>query len=61
MPRFESFLTKIQNLNKDYCEFRDNCPYFDPDSHTYTKGGGLYCGKYRKFEAEKKPKKIGLH
>jgi len=47
MSRFESFLTKIQDLIKDYCEFRNTCPYFDPDSHTCTMAGGLHCGKHR--------------
>lgn len=53
MTRFESFLTKIQDLIKDYCEFRNTCPYFDPDSHTCTMDRGLYCGKHRKLKAEK--------
>jgi hypothetical protein len=53
MTCFESFLTKIQDLIKDYCEFRNICPYFDPDSHTCTMAGGLHCGKHRKLKAEK--------
>jgi len=59
MSRFESFLTKIQDLIKDYYEFRNTCPYFDPNSHTCTMTGGLHCGKHRKLKAEKEnsPKK----
>jgi len=51
--RFESLLSKIQNLLTDYCEFRNTCPYFDPDNYTCANNGGLHCGKYRKFKAEK--------
>jgi hypothetical protein len=53
MSRFESFLSKIQNLLTDYCEFRDTCPYFDPENYTCVNDGGPHCGKYRKFKAEK--------
>jgi hypothetical protein len=51
--RFESILSKIQNLLTDYCEFRSTCPYFNPDNHTCANNGGSHCGKYRNFKAEK--------
>jgi hypothetical protein len=53
MSRFESFLTKTQDLIKDYYEFRNAYPYFVPESHTCTVDGGLHRGKHRKFKAEK--------
>jgi hypothetical protein len=37
----------------DYCEFRNICPYFDPDQFTCTNKGGSHCGKYRRFKVEK--------
>jgi hypothetical protein len=56
MSRFESLLNKIQNMFRDYCEFRNICPYFNTDNFTCTDEGGLHCGKYRRFKAEKKVK-----
>jgi hypothetical protein len=53
MSRFESFLTKIQDLIKDYCEFRNICPDFDPNSHTCTIAGGLQCESHRNLKTEK--------
>jgi hypothetical protein len=37
----------------DYCEFREVCPYFNPDHFTCINNGGQHCGKYRCFKAEK--------
>lgn len=54
MDRFEACLNKIQNLLKDYCEFRNICMYFDLDNHTCTMAGGSHCGKHRSLEAEKR-------
>lgn len=51
--RFESVLSKLQNLLTDYCEFRSTCPYFNPDNYTCANNGGSHCGKYRKLKAEK--------
>jgi hypothetical protein len=53
MSRLGSLLTKIQSMFTDYCEFRDICPYFDPDQFTCVNSGGSRCGKYRHFKAEK--------
>jgi len=54
VDRFESFLNKIQDLLKDYCEFRSVCPYFDLGSHSCTMtGGGSYCGKHRILKQKK--------
>jgi len=53
MSRFDSVLSKIQKLLTDYCEFKDTCPYFDPENYTCVNDGGPHCGKYRKFKAEK--------
>jgi hypothetical protein len=52
MSRFGSLLSKIQNIFTDYCEFKDICPYFDPDQFTCVNSGGSRCGKYRRFKAE---------
>jgi len=52
MSRFASILEKIQNIFNDYCEFRSDCPYFDPDQFTCVNNGGSHCGKYRRFKAE---------
>jgi hypothetical protein len=53
MDLFEAFLNKMQGLLKDYCEFRNICPYFYHDSHTCTMTGGSHCGKHRSLKAEK--------
>jgi len=53
VDRFESFLNKIQDLLKDYCEFRSVCPYFDLDSHSCTMTGGSHCGKHRILKQKK--------
>jgi len=56
-PKFEPFwitlLLRIQSKFKDYCEFKNSCPYFDPDQFTCVNNGGAHCGKYRRFKAEK--------
>jgi len=54
VDRFESFLNKIQDLLKDYCEFRSVCPYFDLDSHSCTMIGGLHCGEHRILKQKKR-------
>ena len=53
LSRFESLLNKIQNKFKNYCEFRNICPYFDPIQFTCTNKGGSHCGKYRLFKTKK--------
>jgi hypothetical protein len=53
LSRLGSLLTRIQSRFKDYCEFKDSCPYFDPDHFTCINNGGSHCGKYRRFKAEK--------
>ncbi len=52
MSRFGSILVKIQNIFTDYCEFRNICPYFNPDQFTCATKGGSHCGKYRHFKAK---------
>jgi hypothetical protein len=53
LSRFGSLLVKIQNKFTDHCEFKDTCPYFNPDHFTCANKGGPHCGKYRRFKAEK--------
>jgi hypothetical protein len=53
MSRFGYLSAKIQNMFTDYCEFREVCPYFNPDHFTCINNGGQHCGKYRCFKAEK--------
>jgi hypothetical protein len=54
MTLFGSILNKMQKKITDNCEFSDICPYFDPSNFTCINGGGSHCGKYRRFETEKK-------
>ena len=58
MARLGSFVTKIQDLFKDYCKYQNICEYFDPANYTCTNNECSYCGKYRSFEAEKTLKKV---
>lgn len=51
MNCFELILNKIQNLLKDYCEFKSICPYFNIDNFTCTNNDVSHCGKYRRFKA----------
>ncbi len=60
MSHFESILNRIQSALMDYCEFKNTCPYFNPNNYTCANNGGSHCGKYRRFKAEgtvKKPAK----
>jgi hypothetical protein len=50
LSRFESLLNKIQNKFKDYCEFKNICPYFDLVQFTCTNKGGSQCRKYQLFK-----------
>jgi hypothetical protein len=53
LNRIELLITKIQNKFKDYCEFQNICPAFDPANFTCANKGGSHCGKYRRFQKEK--------
>ena len=53
MSHFESILNKIHTALTDFCEFKNTCPYFNPENYTCADNRGSHCGKYRRFKAEK--------